>query len=161
MLHLAPSVSLLNPPVNYFFLIAAVSLFRSVFSQAQCYFPDGSVELLKTSGSPEGYVPCYPSANVSVCCPQGSKCLSNAVCMSEYDSNYEIIGGLYRASCTDRSWNSSQCPGFCRGMIVSFSLIVNIGVPQYAIIMFIRMRVRSILVRFHSWSVSCKKIPLL
>ena len=119
MLHLAPSVSLPKPPVNYFFLIAAVFLFRSVFSQAQCYFPDGSVELPNTSktGSPEGYVPCYPSANVSTCCPQGSICLSNAVCLLERDSNYEIVGGLYRPSCTDRSWNASQCPGFCRGMI--------------------------------------------
>lgn len=110
MLRSALGPSLWKISVNHFFLIAAVSLVRSVLSQAPCYSPNGTLQ-------PDD-VPCYPSAKVSVCCSRGWTCLSNAVCLLIQDSDWPHlnVGSTYRGSCTDASWNSTECPNFCTGV---------------------------------------------
>lgn len=94
-----------------FFIVAAIPLFRSVSGDAACYYPNGDL-------SPDD-VPCNSSAEASVCCGRGWMCLSNGVCMLSQDSTVGSISGAhvgstYRASCTDRSWNSTKCPSFCK-----------------------------------------------
>lgn len=112
MLRLGPSASLPKSSVHTFFLIAVVYLFRSVFCEAACYLPDGSLQL--------DDVPCNPSAKASVCCGRGWTCLSNAICMLNQDSKVVTqdsrIGATYRTSCTDKSWSSPECPNFCKGV---------------------------------------------
>lgn len=91
------------------FLVAAVPLFQFVSVEAACYYPNGDL-------NPDD-VPCNSSADASVCCGRGWTCLSNGVCMLGQDSSVgsiSRIGSTYRTSCTDRSWNSTACPDFCR-----------------------------------------------
>ena len=52
---------------------------------------------------------CFPDQDNSPCCGTGWTCLSDGVCYIEID------GGeyYYRGTCTDRTWDSQQCPGWC------------------------------------------------
>lgn len=108
-----PSVLSASHPkvsVNHFFLIATVCLFRLVVNQAQCYLPNES---------PSNDVPCKPSAEVSACSARGWTYPSNGLCMLHQDSiingtDHETRPGItYHNSCTDKSWNSTECPHFC------------------------------------------------
>lgn len=91
------------------FLVAAT--FQSVSGEAACYYPNGDL-------NPDD-VPCNPSTDFSACCGRGWTCLSNGVCMLGQDSSVGSIsrvGSTYRTSCTDRTWNSTECPTFCKGV---------------------------------------------
>lgn len=80
---------------------------------AKCYSPNGDLQIHD--------VPCNPSTGaggVSFCCGRGFTCLSNKVCMLSQDTStgdVTRVGSTYRASCTDKSWNSTECPTFCAG----------------------------------------------
>lgn len=51
--------------------------------------------------------PCYPdNPKHSVCCPAGSVCSANKLCILQYG------GQAHRGSCTDRTWGR-ECPHFC------------------------------------------------
>lgn len=76
------------------------SLFSGLAFAQNCYFPNGAVAT--------GNFACNPTAKVSVCCGTDSVCLDNKVCLA---NNQETI----RGSCTDQSWASSDCPGWCTG----------------------------------------------
>lgn len=76
---------------------------HTTYASPSCYYPSGD------HASTD--VPCSQSGD-SVCCGQGFICLSNGVCQNPLLISNEP--GLYsRGSCTDQTWNSSQCPRFC------------------------------------------------
>lgn len=153
MLHSALGAFLWKGSVNHFFLIIAVYLFRFVLSQAPCYSPNGSI-------LPDE-VPCYTSAEVSVCCGRGWTCLSNSVCMLIQNSDFPDarVGSTYHSSCTDASWKSPKCPNFCKG-VYQFNLSKTL---EFHILWYCSpsMRHQSSLVDFHSWPVLCKKVILI
>jgi hypothetical protein len=84
-----------------FFLIITL---LDIASAIPCYFPDGRTLAQNDSscsGSASGESP-------SSCCPVGYACLSNSVCQDP-----TVLGGFFRSSCTDQSWESSACPKYC------------------------------------------------
>lgn len=93
-----------------FFLSPPTALCEEV---AKCYSPNGDLQI--------NDVPCNPSTGaggVSFCCGRGFTCLSNRVCMLSQDTSTGTVtrvGSTYRASCTDKSWKSTECPSFCTG----------------------------------------------
>ncbi|EME40690.1 hypothetical protein DOTSEDRAFT_65358 [Dothistroma septosporum NZE10] len=77
-------------------LAAAVLLTRLSTAQ-QCYFPDGT---------PSTDIPCGSSGQSSSCCGSDEFCMDNGLCFG---------GGLVsRGSCTDRTWASQACSGYCK-----------------------------------------------
>lgn len=64
-----------------------------------CYWPSG-----KTAGA---LIPCNETVPVSHCCKDSDVCLSNGLCFSPG------LGVLVRRGCTDKSWNSTDCPSNC------------------------------------------------
>lgn len=96
--------------------LASWCLHSAVFASAQgtsnkddsrnCYFPDG----VESSGSP-----CFPDQAVSPCCGPGFICLSNGLCQPGPDTRRTYQYTIYRSSCTDRTWNSTDCPKVCLG----------------------------------------------
>ena len=74
-----------------------VILALSSHTNATCYTPRGAIA--------ESDLPCDTTAAESVCCPVGSTCSANKVCM--------INDEPYRGSCTDKSFNSPACTNFC------------------------------------------------
>lgn len=63
---------------------------------ATCYYPNGDV-------SQDDYIPC---PNSEACCPKDAFCLSNGLCWTS-------LNFLFRASCSDQSWTSPDCPKYC------------------------------------------------
>ena len=73
--------------------------FPSKALDTTCYNPDGSTAA--------GFR-CENSTAESFCCEHGRTCLSNKLCgPSATDPNF----GRY--ACTDKAWNSPECPQFC------------------------------------------------
>lgn len=70
-----------------------------IAASSTCYYPDGGIAT--------DHEPCNSSAENSACCSADSVCLSNSYCFSR-------TGRIIRSSCTDRQWQSSACPYFCR-----------------------------------------------
>lgn len=71
-----------------------------------CFYPNG----IQSSGSP-----CFPDQAVSPCCGPGFICLSNGLCQPGPDTRRSYQYTVYRSSCTDRTWNSTDCPQVCLG----------------------------------------------
>ncbi|EKG12255.1 hypothetical protein MPH_10560 [Macrophomina phaseolina MS6] len=71
-----------------------------------CFFPNG----IQSSGSP-----CFPDQAVSPCCGPSFICLSNGLCQPGPDTRRTYHYTVYRSSCTDRTWNSTDCPRICLG----------------------------------------------
>jgi hypothetical protein len=64
-----------------------------------CYYPDGSTA--------QSDFACNLTAEHSFCCAVGYNCLENKICVAVGESTWN------RGSCTDKSWNSPECPRFC------------------------------------------------
>lgn len=77
-------------------------LIFALLVRSECYDPDGSQIY--------NIFPCDTSATASGCCYLGDTCVLESVCNS---TNPEL--GLYRAGCTDRTWNSPNCQKICTG----------------------------------------------
>ncbi|KAF2840158.1 hypothetical protein M501DRAFT_952232 [Patellaria atrata CBS 101060] len=77
-------------------VVAFTSLVPLAF--AQCYWPNG-VESDTDAPCGEG--------DAAVCCPLQWECLSNGLC------HYPNADYLGRYTCTDRSWDSDNCPKIC------------------------------------------------
>jgi hypothetical protein len=72
-----------------------------------CYFPNGETV---------NDTPCNPASANSTCCGPGYACLSNHVCSLTEHTPTDIskTSPMYvRASCSDKSWTSPDCPSFC------------------------------------------------
>ena len=68
-----------------------------------CYFPDGSE-------APDD-TPCHSASagsGASPCCKSTAVCLDNTLCLSQI--GWEDIS---RGTCTDRTWQSPECPQYC------------------------------------------------
>jgi hypothetical protein len=65
-----------------------------------CYYPDG--------GTAKGDYACNLTAEHSFCCAVGYNCLDNKICVAVGNSDWN------RGSCTDKTWNSPECPQFCK-----------------------------------------------
>ena len=74
---------------------------------SSCWFPNGAPAPVS--------LPCNLTESESACCARGLTCLSNGVCQIDQDleNANDKIGTMWRGSCTDRSWQSSDCPLFC------------------------------------------------
>jgi len=74
---------------------------------ATCHFPDGTT-IQDTA--------CNPTAPNSTCCGPGYACLSNHICALTEHVSKDIANSFsyyVRASCTDKTWTSPECPSFC------------------------------------------------
>ena len=68
-----------------------------------CYYPDGTVA--------PGDTPCHSlsiGGGSSACCAKAHVCLSNNLCL--HTDSQEAIA---RGSCTDETWQSSECAQYC------------------------------------------------
>ncbi|KAK0739119.1 hypothetical protein B0T21DRAFT_285705 [Apiosordaria backusii] len=93
-------------------LTTAILLFAVTAKAAEnapCYFP-GEVHAL-------GYYPCQPfGAEISLCCPQGWTCFSNALCIATTETKSFpniTLGEVQRGACTKPGWNNAVCGGVC------------------------------------------------
>jgi len=89
-------------------LLFALSI-RSTLAQSSndtCFYPNG----VQSNGGA-----CYPDQPESVCCGPGFVCLSNGLCQTGPDLKRTYRFKYYRSSCTDGTWNASECPSFCLG----------------------------------------------
>ncbi|KAF2440264.1 hypothetical protein P171DRAFT_475773 [Karstenula rhodostoma CBS 690.94] len=82
---------------------------------ATCFFPNGNASPADT--------PCNPDAEVSHCCYKNQACLSNGLCVS--DPYSPIKARLHRGTCSDKTWESNDCPNHCTS-------IADNGAPVYA-----------------------------
>jgi len=79
-----------------------------------CFYPDGS--------QAQSDYACNLTAEHSFCCAIGYNCLDNKICVAEEYSDWN------RGSCTDKTWNSPDCPRFCMDFSSSGgSWLVNCG----------------------------------
>jgi hypothetical protein len=77
-----------------------------------CFLPNGQPA--------DGLVPCNSTASASHCCRQGDVCLSNGFCFSAG------LNALVRRGCTDKTFNSTECPQECSiGMVVTRFIYSN------------------------------------
>ncbi|OJJ45816.1 hypothetical protein ASPZODRAFT_17253 [Penicilliopsis zonata CBS 506.65] len=63
-----------------------------------CYDSDGDLA--------SSNVACSDDGNVTWCCSDGYYCMSNRLC--EWQT-----GDFYQGTCTDETWESSECPNIC------------------------------------------------
>ncbi|KAI1733999.1 hypothetical protein F4680DRAFT_365412 [Xylaria scruposa] len=89
--------------------ILQISSFATA-TQQKCYYPGGNP-------TDEDF-PCGDGVNHSHCCGLNSICLSNKLCLHPSGS-FE----LSRGSCTDSTWQSSNCPTYCT------NVSTNSGIP--------------------------------
>ncbi|EED15663.1 hypothetical protein TSTA_051010 [Talaromyces stipitatus ATCC 10500] len=82
-----------------FIAVLSPSLSAVALAKPTCYYPDGSIA--------QNDMPCGNGTDVA-CCGAGGICLSNGLCMDVGQPNT-----LARSSCTDKSWNSRNCPNYC------------------------------------------------
>src|SRR6266536_4153354 len=78
---------------------------------ATCYWPNSTLYANNPDSSTVSADdhPCNPNADASVCCGTGWTCLSDGVCKIHLkEADY-----YYRGTCTDYTWKSKECPGFC------------------------------------------------
>ena len=89
-------------------LLSIISLLHLVASAQPCYNHDGSIVREDTA--------CNPDLEQSFCCGPGWTCLDNGICSNHNTTDLtNQAAGQQRASCTDQSFESDQCPQFCPG----------------------------------------------
>ena len=73
----------------------------------QCYDFGGNIAVNDSA--------CYHDRDHSFCCDKDWTCLSTGICSRENSTEIIPKGGspLHRATCTDMTWRSKQCPQFC------------------------------------------------
>ncbi|KIX08048.1 uncharacterized protein Z518_02703 [Rhinocladiella mackenziei CBS 650.93] len=77
--------------------VLVTALSTAVFAATDiCYNPDGTQTTSTT------HTPCFPSANVTHCCNEGTTCLKNGLCLNK--STF-----LNTGLCTDSTWQDEAC----------------------------------------------------
>ncbi|KAF2177900.1 hypothetical protein K469DRAFT_754854 [Zopfia rhizophila CBS 207.26] len=92
---------------RYVLLLSIYVLALISRSSTVCYIPDKNTVV-------EQNVPCSEGSGESVCYGPSYACLSNGICQAtsaelRKDGATEFV----RGSCTDKTWKSGRCPGFC------------------------------------------------
>lgn len=83
--------------IRVFFLLSTVF---SAVTAKDCFHPDGS--------RASDHLPCRgDDISNTHCCPLGSACLANGLCLLEEDSS------LTTGSCTDKTWDEANCFKTC------------------------------------------------
>lgn len=116
------------------------SLSAIALANQTCYYPDGSIA--------QGDKPCGNGTDVA-CCGSGGICLSNGLCMDVAQPNT-----LARSSCTDKTWNSGNCPNYClqgQWWAGSNCLVSHTKTDFFAQIR-VSIKVVAQLFSFHSWT---------
>ena len=90
-------------------LALAVLLTVSSLVEATCYWQNSTLAPDDPFSIAPDDTACFPAQENSACCATGWTCLSDGVCYIEQGDN----SFYYRGTCTDRTWNSQQCPGWC------------------------------------------------
>lgn len=92
--------------------ISACFLGQAATRAQTCYFPDGSESPRDT--------PCRAasSGQASACCAYFDICLDNSLCLAQ--TGNEVIT---RGTCTDRSWQSGECPRYCQDGTLSTTIV--------------------------------------
>ncbi|KAF2136439.1 uncharacterized protein K452DRAFT_362544 [Aplosporella prunicola CBS 121167] len=88
-------------PVPFVFTLYFCSLVAAQ-DVPRCYYPNGKI-------ATNDYA-CYLNSSQSFCCTQGVKCLDNKICESVNVTKYKYN----RGTCTDKTWQSDECPKFCQ-----------------------------------------------
>ncbi|KAF2805881.1 uncharacterized protein BDZ99DRAFT_539136 [Mytilinidion resinicola] len=114
-------------PMSLSLLLSLLALSNAVHSQGQgtCYTPQGVPT--------DGQQACNPYQQVSSCCPSGTTCFSNQLCIltdPEEVSDTLPLGAVLRGSCTNPLWSNSICGSFCLGNGDNGS-ITSCGNQQY------------------------------
>jgi hypothetical protein len=68
-----------------------------------CYYPDRTLATYDYA--------CNLTAEVSFCCAAGFNCLNNKICVAAEGEGQQRYN---RGSCTDKTWDSLECPQFCQ-----------------------------------------------
>ncbi|KAI9155574.1 hypothetical protein HJFPF1_08160 [Paramyrothecium foliicola] len=88
-------------------LLTLIGLLPLATVSQVCYYPDGSVATEQ--------FPCTNDEGGTFCCADGEACLANKLCYfnstSIFDDTFRHFN--YRGSCTDKSWQSENCPDYC------------------------------------------------
>lgn len=89
-------------------ILILLSIVLSRVIAKDCYNPDRSLA--------SAHLPCVGNALNTHCCPPGSTCLTNGLCLLEDDAS------LSTGSCTERNWDELACFHSCFGGQYSFIL---------------------------------------
>ncbi|KXX74638.1 hypothetical protein MMYC01_208524 [Madurella mycetomatis] len=91
-------------------LLLILSFSGLCWAQQRCFYPNGEEAVFPNGARAPTNFPCDPDAEDSACCggEVGMACLTNKLCRGP-------DGNTIRGSCTDRNWNSLDCPQFCLG----------------------------------------------
>ena len=92
--------------LHYFLLLIFFAQYPKII-KCQCYDFGGNIV--------EGDRACYQDRDHSFCCGEKWTCLSPGICSRENSTEITPDGAspLQRATCTDKTWKSKQCPQFC------------------------------------------------
>jgi hypothetical protein len=84
-----------------------------------CYYPSGAIA--------DGLLPCNTTAGaVSSCCRVGDVCLTNGYCFSAGQNS------LIRRGCTDRTFNSTECPQTCLTGMNPVAILQSFSPPAFS-----------------------------
>lgn len=85
--------------------LTALCLATLVQAKGSCFYPGGYLS---------DDVPCQdPSTGATMCCSSKAACLDTGLCKDISPKNKTSNQKFIRATCTDPSWSSSQCPQHC------------------------------------------------
>jgi len=91
-------------------ILPLLLLLQPSLQATSCYYPDGTFAEFDS--------PCFPDQAESICCGQGHTCMSNNLCRWP-DSQMPYPIAYIRGSCTDSSWNSTECGDVCKTVFPS------------------------------------------
>jgi hypothetical protein len=98
------AMTMFNPIPTPFTLLIVILTGYTLSTRAEaplCFYPDGS--------QAQSDHACHLTSEFSFCCAIGDNCLDNKLCVTKSDDPQPYN----RGSCTDKTWNSPECPRFC------------------------------------------------
>jgi len=101
---------------NLLLLLVLLPMASLTSPSAPCYFPDGTYI--------DFDAPCFPDRPQSFCCGRNHTCMSNGLCRWP-DAEMPSPLAYIRGSCTDRTWNSPECPQHCANKLFNTAEIVT------------------------------------
>jgi len=99
------AMTMFNPIPTSSTLLTSILIGYIVSTRAEvpsCFYPNGSLALSDYA--------CNLTAEASFCCAIGFNCLDNKICTAEGEGPQ----WYNRGSCTDKNWDSPDCPQFCK-----------------------------------------------